>query len=417
MINIRSLYRLCVLLVVVAMVTMQSRPLFAQAELPRVICDQLADEDCVLLRRSRQAMNAVTTAHTHLQTLFQLADMPSIAVNGEAVEIPALAVEVDVESAYSFDERTAEQLQTLVGIDQNAMALAAMVAPDSILQLFAGLTAETQIRIRVSEAVQQWLSAESGQTFPAEIHLHVLVVENMLYIELQSIAAAIGSLAPPAVWGVVDLADLWAMPAADAENLRPATVMAFVVGILMARNDEQLVAYYEDLQKLRALDRQLAPGRIIRVERGDDQTINGITVNSFTTKVDVRQLATWVATLVQKMLDSVGQEPEPEVTVALTMGLSILTGVESTIVAYIEPATARVHRQESALVWDFTPFMAMASLLADQGGSDFQIESEPGTTPQLILRAETDYDYATPVIVDSPEDLIPVPLAEVFGRN
>lgn len=415
--NRQSLYRLLSFLLVLTCLLIQTGPVLAQEELPRVLCDELAEEDCLLLRRSRQAMNGVTTAHTHVQSLFQLVDIPTITVNGETVEIPALAVEVDVENAYSFDERTAEQLQTLVGIDQNAMVLAAMVAPDSILQLFAGLTAETQIRIRISDAVQEALTGASGEEFPAELTIHTRVVDNMLYINLEPIAEALGALAPPAAWGVIDLAALWAMPAPDDENLRPATAMAFLVGMLMARNDEQLVTYYEDLQRLRALDRQLAPGRIIRVERGDDTTINGMTVNTITTTADVRRLVTWIATLAEKMLDSMGQEVEPEVTVALTMGPSIFTGVESTGTAYIEPATARVHRQESALVWDFTPFVAMASLLAGQSGTDFQLESEPGTMPQLILRAETDYDYALAVNVDVPEDVIAVPLDEVFAED
>lgn len=404
-------------LFVMTLLLVQGRPLLAQEQLPRVICDELAEEDCLLLRRSRQAMNAVTTAHTHVQSLFQLADIPTVTVNGETVEIPALAIEVEIENAYRFNAQTAEQLQTLVGIDQNAMMLAAMVAPDSILQLFAGLTAETQMRVRISDAVQEALSNASGEEFPAELTIHTRVVDNMLYINLEPIAEAIGALTPPATWGVIDLGELWAMPAPDDENLRPATAMAFLVGMLMARNDEQLVTYYEDLQKLRALDRQLAPGRIIQVERGDDTTINGITVNTITTTADVRRLVTWIATLAQKMLESVGQEIEPEVTVALTMGPSIFTGVESTVIAYIEPATARVHRQESALVWDFTPFVAMASMLASQSGTDFQLESEPGTTPQLVLRAETDYDYALAVNVDVPEDVVPVPLDEVFAED
>lgn len=403
----------CVMMLTLASVT----PLLAQENFPRVICDELSADDCLLLQRSQQEMRLVTTAHTTGETLFQLVDMPIVTMDGEQIDIPELAVEIMVDNAYTFDEATAEQWRALAGIDQNVMTLAAMVAPESILQLFAGLTAETQIRVRLSDAVYTWLTEESGQPVPAEINLTMRIVDNILYLDLLEIAAALNAGDPPAAWGMIDLAELWQVPAQNSESVSPATVAAFMVGFAVARNNEQLVTYYEDLQRLRALDRQLAPGRIIQVERGEDQTLNGIGVASYTTTVDVRRMATWLAGLVQKFLATMEQEVGPEVTVALTMGPSFLTGVESTNTAYIEPATARVHRQENTLIWDFSSLLGMASLFAGQTGNAFQVESEPGAQPQLILQTETDFDYATQVNVEAPEDVVAVPLDEVFVQE
>ncbi|MCB0190221.1 MAG: hypothetical protein KDE31_38375, partial [Caldilineaceae bacterium] len=379
-------YRQVTVIFLVALLAGQAAPLLAQENLPKVFCGELDTEDCLLLQRSRQAMAEVTAVRSSSHTLFQLADMPTLTVNGETVEIPEVAVDLSIDNAYAFDERTAEQWQALAGIDQNVMALAALVAPESILQLFAGLTAETTLQLRFSDAVQTWLSQESGERFPAEINLTMRLVDNQLYIDLNEIAAAIGASDPPAAWGVIDLDELWAVPARDRESPSPAMVIAFMVGALAARNNEQLVTYYEDFQRLRVLDRQRAPGRMVRVERGDDQTINGITVNTYITTVDVRQLATWLAGLLQKLLTQTSDDIDPEVTVALTMGPSFLAGVESTTTLYIEPATARVHRQENALVWDFTPFLSMASLLARQSGEELQVESAAGANPQLSFR-------------------------------
>ena len=396
---------------------MQATALFAQEKLPKVICDELNSEDCLLLQRSRQAMNGVTTAHSRAHMLFQLVDMPKVTVNGDPLEIPELAIEFSVENAYAFDERTAEQWQALAGIDQNVMAMAALIAPESILQLFSGLTAESKVQLRLSAAVQEWVAEESGGRVPAEINLTFRLLDNQLYTNLEEIAIAIDAADPPAAWGVVELEELWQVPAQDSENLSPATAMAFLVGAVAARNNEQLITYYEDFQRLRVLDRQLAPGRVIRVARGDDETINGITVASYTTTVDVRQLATWIAILLQKLLDQIGGEVEPEMTVALTMGPSFLTGVESTSTLYIEPATARIHRRESALVWDFTSFLSMASFVAAQSGGEFAVESESAAQPHLVLRSATDFDYALPVMVDVPDDVVPVPLDEVFTQD
>ncbi len=413
----RCFSRALLVVIVLAFCLAQPMALFAQDELPTVICDRLSDDDCLLLQRSHQAMNGVTTAHSHTEALFQLAEMPKIVANGEQVEIPAVAVELTMDNAYSFDDQSAEQWQALAGIDQNVMGLAAVVSPESILQIFAGLTAETRIRIRLSDAVQSTLAKQTGESFPPEINLNLRVVDNQLYIDLDAIAAALDAGPPPAAWGVIDLADLWALPAQDNQNLRPSTVFALLVGIAAARNNEQLISYYDDLQQLGTLDRQLAPGRIVRVERGDDQTLNGLTVAQYTTNVDVRRLVTWGAGLLQKLLESMDEEIDPSVMVGLTMGPSLLSGVESTFVSYIEPATARIHRQENAFVWDFTPLLSMANLLASQSGNEFQVDSVTGQKPQLELRSETDYDYAAPLLVAVPEDVIAVPLDEVFGQR
>lgn len=402
----------------VAVVTLASpTALLAQADMPRVICDRLSDEDCTLLQRSRQAMNEVTTARSHSESLLQLVDIPSMVIDGEPLEIPEVAVSLTLDNAYSFDERTAEQWQALAAIDQNVMGLAALVAPESILQVFGGLTAEVALQIQLSEAVQMVFLEELGEPLPPEIVINLRVVDNMLYIDLNAIADALDALPPPAAWGVVDLNDLWALPATSNDSPPPATIFAFVVGAVAARNNDQLIAYYEDLQQLGALDRKLAPGRVVQVVRGEDQTINGITVAEVTSTVDVRRLVTWGASLLQKFLDGLGEEVDPQVTVALTMGPSLLTGVESSFTSYIEPATARVHRQENALVWDFSPLLSMANLLASQSGSEFQVDSADGQKPQLVLRSETDYDYASAVIVEAPEDVIAVPLDEVFGQE
>jgi len=412
----KNFYRVLSALLVVAFVLASPAALLAQAPMPKVLCDRLSDDDCLLLQRSRQAMNEVITAHSHSETLFQLVDIPSVIMNGDSLEIPEVAISITLDNAYYFDDRTAEQWQALAAIDQNVMGLAAMVAPESILQILAGVTAEIQVQIQLSEGVQTAFAGNIGE-LPPEIVINLRVVDNMLYIDLNAIADVLDAVPPPAAWGVIDLAELWALPMTDSDSPPPATIFAFVVGVMVARNNEQLITYYEDLQQLSALDRQLAPGRVIQVARGDNQTIDGITVAEYTTTVDVRRLVSWGATLVQRFLDGLGEEVDPEVTVALTMGPSLLTGVESTFTAYIEPATARVHRQENTIVWDFTPLLSMANLLASQSGNEFQIDSVANQQPQLLLRTATDFDYATPVMVEAPEDVIVVPLDEVFAQE
>ncbi|HRW08942.1 MAG TPA: hypothetical protein P5121_27750 [Caldilineaceae bacterium] len=413
----KRFYRPIFILLVVLSALAVPTALLAQADMPKVICDRLSDEDCLLLQRSRQAMNEVTTARSHSESLFQLVDIPSMVMDGEPLEIPELAISVTLDNAYAFDERTAEQWQALAAIDQNVMGLAALVAPESILQIFAGLTAEMTLRLQLSEAVQVAFVEELGEPLPAEMVINVRVIDNMLYIDLNAIADALDALPPPAAWGVVNLDDLWALPATSSDNPPPATIFAFLVGAVAARNNDQLITYYEDLQLLGALDRKLAPGRVVQVVRGEDQIVHGITVAEYRSTIDVRRLVSWGATVVQQFLDGLGEEVDPEVTVALTMGPSLLTGVESTFTAYIEPATARVHRQENAFVWDFTALLSMANLLASQSGTEFQVDSAAGQQPQLVMRTETEFDYATPVIVEVPDDVIAVPLDEVFGQE
>lgn len=413
----KTFYRIVLLLLVTVSTLVSPATLLAQATLPKVICDRLSEEDCLLLQRSRQAMNEVTMAHSHAESHFQLVDMPTAVINGEPLDIPEVSVSLTLDNAYAFDARAAEQWQALAGMDQNVIGLAALIAPESILQIFSGLTADVHLTLQLSEAVQSALAAQMGEPLPPEIVINLRVVDNLLYIDLNAIADALDALPPPAAWGVIDLDDLWALPATNSNSPPPATIFAFMVGAVAARDVDQLITYYEDLQRLSALDRQLTPGRVVQVARGDDQTIGGIAVTPYTTTVDVRRFVTWGATLIQKFLDNLDEEVDPKVTVALTMGPSLLTGVESTFTAYIEPATAHLQRQENVFIWDFTPLLSMANLLASQSGSELQIDSAAGQKPQLVWRTETDYDYATPVSVATPKDVIAVPLDEVFGQQ
>ena len=219
----KRFYRLLFILLVVLSALAVPTALLAQADMPKVICDRLSDEDCLLLQRSRQAMNEVTTARSHSESLFQLVDIPSMVMDGEPLEIPELAISVTLDNAYAFDERTAEQWQALAAIDQNVMGLAALVARESILQIFAGLTAEMTLRLQLSEAVQVAFVEELGEPLPAEMVINVRVVDNMLYIDLNAIADALDALPPPAAWGVVNLDDLWALPATSSDSPPPAT--------------------------------------------------------------------------------------------------------------------------------------------------------------------------------------------------
>jgi hypothetical protein len=177
-----------------------------------VICTGLDSEDCEILEMSAEAMQEVSSGTSEMSMDIFVGNIPDAPFS-------ELAISIASSSAYSVDpEVTAElvELQTL-GADEVMADMDEVM--DLVLAYYGSANSATDITISLSEEVVAALEAGGGVAIPDVLPLSIVMVDGVLYLNVDELASQMPELAAVSGWFGVDIVEILALSmAATAAN-------------------------------------------------------------------------------------------------------------------------------------------------------------------------------------------------------
>lgn len=393
----------CLLLTLLLL--LPAAPVAAQDDTPPVaLCGDLPVEDCAVLEASVEAMQAQSAGHLDGVVKIGMAGFPEL-------EPDPFEIAVDLSARYAMDESARKAVRTMTALHQTEDAELAAITPEAIqqliLELYAGIDYDLQLRLSVAETVAEAISQDAGVAFPPELNIAMRLVDGMAYFDLSGFRPMAPELRQlKADWIGVDMVGLLKLsmadaPAADAQAL----VESAAAGMAMARLMESLQEYVE-------------------VERLENVALEGQEGAVFVTRPDLAELfrsdtfrALVVTTAAMSATDPDSQSPE-----ALEQDLDMFGFmapmlfrdllVESTSVIGLDDFF--LYESSFDFNWDLTSLIQLAAM-SDDSLAD---AVNAGMAPAMSLTVDMDYGgYGEAITVEVPEDVEIIPLDQMMPAD
>ena len=188
---------------VLALLFVTVTPVLAQGEIPEPFCGDLDEADCALLRAANDAMLNLTSYTAAVEYKLIAKGIPEIAP-GES------GVTLRIDSRYALND-AARQSMRFFAVQSREEPLAAVTAigesPALLIDLYAGMTAELNFTLDVSEDWAESLS-DSEVEWPTTTHIAARLVDGVIYIDIHELKTFIPDLAENQDWVAIEIVKL-----------------------------------------------------------------------------------------------------------------------------------------------------------------------------------------------------------------
>jgi hypothetical protein len=367
------------LLMILLVLVMAIAPATAQDMTGFHFCGDLATEDCDLLMASQEAMQELHSASVNLDMGFDIRGIPDmpfeklvfgLTANGAAAVDPAL-----------MDMMQSMQADPMQFADPQA-------SMDMLSQLVTGVSGDFTISVSLPPDLVAMAGPDAG--IPATLTFDLRMVDGVIYINLDKIAAAMPDADVPPGWMGVDLSSL----------LSPAGDMSGSMGSSSTLDQEAMSTYMESLMDPETMT------QFLTVERIADDEIMGQTVAVFETSFD---LAAFIQSDVyQNFLnaqmaavggDDFSSQDQAEIDQAMSMVTDAMQGLTFKQTTAIGLDDHYLHRNTMHFDWDMSDFLNMVEPDSDA--------SEAVITFDMTMDWS---DFNGDVSVAVPEDAMLIPL-------
>lgn len=196
------MYRLLIHgLLVLSLLWTAVMPVLAQDDTPEPFCGKLDEEDCDLLRASRDAMLDLETYTTTITYRLIFHDLPEIPV-------PQSETVLKVAGQFAFDDAARQSMRRLALISSEE-PLAAMAeignSPDLLLDLYKGMTANLVITLDLTEEWTDLLADEAEVEWPLQTNVEVRLVDGVLYFDIHELKPMLPELEELNDWVAIEM--------------------------------------------------------------------------------------------------------------------------------------------------------------------------------------------------------------------
>lgn len=401
--------RFLALLLALSLVIAPTAVFAHDGEMPVVFCGDLDDETCDLLHESQEVMLEVASYVGNSEISFSLQNVPGVPLKDASVTINAAQV------TYLDPDYAAEMRDMMMGAKEAMQDDMKGFIEDYFAMtadLYNRLSFDIQMDIALSDDIAEFLSNESGLDIPTELSLDMVLLDGVMYMNLDDIASALPEAGVPEGWIGMEIAKLMEEQMAtsldnmDSKEMQSQMAsMSVALGMLNAGSDEAI---------------QEALNDIVIMERLEDGEVDGTEVAQVQGTVDFAALLT-NETILGMIFDAIeasgqdvsqldGMNPEEVAGMLQLVAPMITQGIEWSQTQMIGLDDGLLYGQAIEMNWDMASVLQLAAMGMGGGRPAKRAKDKP-TFQLSAMLTQSDFDDAPEIV--APEDATIIPLDEL----
>ncbi len=401
--------RFLALLLALSLVIAPTAVFAHDGEMPVVFCGDLDDETCDLLHESQEVMLEVASYVGNSEISFSLQNVPGVPLKDASVTINAAQV------TYLDPDYAAEMRDMMMGAKEAMQDDMKGFIEDYFAMtadLYNRLSFDIQMDIALSDDIAEFLSNESGLDIPTELSLDMVLLDGVMYMNLDDIASALPEAGVPEGWIGMEIAKLMEEQMAtsldnmDSKEMQSQMAsMSVALGMLNAGSDEAI---------------QEALNDIVIMERLEDGEVDGTEVAQVQGTVDFAALLT-NETILGMIFDAIeasgqdvsqldGMNPEEVAGMLQLVAPMITQGIEWSQTQIIGLDDGLLYGQAIEMNWDMASVLQLAAMGMGGGRPAKRAKDKP-TFQLSAMLTQSDFDDAPEIV--APEDATIIPLDEL----
>jgi len=389
-------------------------PALAQESTP-AYCSELGAEACELLDASHAAMQNITSGVTEIEFTLLFNEIPEAPLSEIGVgyfQRSLFSYDADVASLIAeMQEMTAQERQLMLS-DPDELA-------SVVMDLVQGIATDVQLTVILSQEVADRISQEAGMTIPQEIDFSFVLLDGILYFNLEALVDIIPELALLGGWVGIDLTPLLEMSLQDVATteLSEQDLQAIGNGFASVNfgSSGPLVA------SIHASDPTGLVSEFMRIERLEDDAINGNDVAVFRTTVD--PVAFFSSPLYRNLLVALmsdetisGGLPVDQagvdqiVSLSQVFGPMVMQSMNLELLEGIGLDDGYLYGSNFVLEWDLANLASLASMAG--GAIEIDPEAEPFIGIELLTLND---DLNEEITISVPPGAIVLPIEALMS--
>lgn len=384
-------------------------------------CGELSDADCGLLDASQEAMQGVTSGSSELQFSLLLSEIPE-------VPLQEIGVAYSQQSAFTMSEDASALVSELQGIsplERQELLMDTEVLASIISELVLGTSSQVDMQLALSEEVADFLTQESGVVIPTELAFGFVLLDGVLYLNLDALAEVVPELAMFGGWLGFEVGPLLDMALQDGATNQMSDQDLQAAGNAFASanfgSSGPLAA------SLGMVDPTGMVTQFINIERVENEEVNGNELAVFRTTFDY---ATFFASpLFRDLVEAAMQDesmsggaPADEASIdqvvgmAATFGPMLLSNLNLELVEGVGLDDNYLYATSFLLDWDLSNLVQMAGMAANFGVEVPPIDPElqPLIHVELLSLSQ---DINEEVGISVPEGATIVPIEALMSMS
>lgn len=382
-------------------------------------CGELADEDCSILDASQEAMRGVSSSNNEIQFSLLLNEVPELPLQNVGV-----AYAQQSSFALSEDASTlVRDLQSITPLERQELLMDTEVLTSIISQLTQGLSTQVTMQLALTPEVADFLSQESGVAIPTEMAFGFVLLDGVLYLDLDALAEVVPQLSIFSGWLGFEVAPLLDMALQDGSTDQMSAQDLQALGNALASanfsSSGPLVA------TLGTVDPSGTITQFLDIARVENEEVNGSELAVFRTTFD---FATFFASpLFRDLLTVVMQdesggasvdeaEIDQMVSMAATFGPMLLSNLELELVEGIGVEDNYLYATSFVLDWDLSNLVQLAGMAAGFGVEVPPIDPDLQPLIQMELLSLSN-GIEGDVEISVPEGAVVVPIETLMSMS
>lgn len=384
-------------------------------------CGELADADCSILNASQSAMQEVSSGSSQLQFSLLLSDIPELPLQ-------EVGVAYSQQSLFSMSEDASSlvsELQSITPLERQEMLMDPEVLASVVSQLVMGMSSQVDMQLALSEEVANFLAQESGIPVPTELAFGFVLLDGVLYLDLDSLAEVVPELSMFGGWLGFEVSPLLDMALQDGatSGLSDQDLQAAGNAFASANfgSSGPLVA------SLGVVDPTGMVTQFVNVERVEDEDLNGNELAVFRTTFDYTTF--FASPLFRSLVEMAMQDesisggaPVDEASIdqvtgmAATFGPMLLSNLNLELVEGIGMENGYLYATSFLLDWDLSNLVQMAGMAAGFGVDLPPIDPNAQPLIHVELLSLSD-DINSDVDISVPEGATIVPIEALMSMS
>lgn len=379
---------------------------FAQTE-PPVYCEDLSDSDCAVLTDSQAAMSTVTSGTSQTDLSILLRDIPE-------APFEEIALDYTQDTTFSVDPSVFDTINELKAMNPRQIQQM-MSNPETLYgligELVSSISTDVAMTLDLSGELAMALSEQSGVPLPENMEFHVVLVDGVIYANLDSLAAFAPEVAMLQGWVGVEL--------------QPLLDEASQSGVAQMSNQEALeistaLGYVNTgasgpfLVSLATADPNGEYLQFVNTQRLDNETVGDTELAVFSSTFDYQTFfqSPIFRQLLAQVMEQQGTamsdaELDQIIGMAQMFGPAVMTTLILEVREWIGVEDNYLYNTSAVFQWDLSSIAALAAL----GGNAVPIpQLPPGAQPYIGFEVMTNSsDLNGEVSVAAPEGAMIIP--------
>lgn len=377
-------------------------------------CENLTDDECALIESSQAAMQNVYSGNSEVQLSVLLTEIPEMPIQDFGFAYQQV-------SSFSMNEDASalvSELQGMSPMERQQMLMEPDALPEMLTELILGTSTAIDMAVAFSDEVAQVLSDESGLPVPTEMAFSLVLLDGILYVNLDALAEIVPELAIFSGWVGFEMEPLLAMAFQDTTALDMSDPNAQAMGNGLAAAN--FGASGPLVVSLNTVDPTESVTQFLDVERLEDDSIDGNDVAVFRTTFDFASF--FASPIFYQLVEMAMQDEsisggapadaetvEQTVAMAQVFGPMLLSNLNLELLEGVGLDDAYLYGTSFLLEWDLSNIVQLAGM-AEGAGVELP-PLDPNSQPFIGIESlSLNSGINEPVEIEAPEGAMVIPI-------